>query len=60
MDEDIGRQAQLWWMLGVGVILVAAAYYENMRPLETRSERSPAQVSTASSVSLPYRSSQFK
>ncbi|MBU6374867.1 MAG: hypothetical protein KGQ59_02620 [Bdellovibrionales bacterium] len=59
MDEDFGRQAQLWWMLGVGVILLLAAYYENMRPLDTLSARTPAQISSVPSGSLPYRSGQF-
>ena len=60
MDEEHGRQAQLWWMFGVGMLLLASAYYQNNRPLEMPSERSPAQLGAGSSTSLPYFRAQTK
>ena len=60
MDEEHGRQAQLWWMVGVGALLVLTAYYENLRPVEARSERGPAQLSVAPAGALPYSAVQSK
>jgi len=60
MDETYGRQAQLWWMLGVGVLLLLTAYYENIRPLQPGSQRGPAQISSAAPLGLPYSQGQFK
>jgi hypothetical protein len=54
MDEEHGRQAQLWWMFGVGMLLFLSATYQNNRPAEIHSERAPAQLVPASSNALPY------
>jgi len=54
MDADNGRQAQLWWMFGVGLLLLVSAYYQKSRPLLAHSERGPAQVvPTESAGGLP-------
>ena len=47
MDADNGRQAQLWWMFGVGLLLLVSAYYQKSRPLLAHSERSPARIAPA-------------
>ncbi len=60
MDEEHGRQAQLWWMFGVGMLLLVSAYYQNNRPPEMPSDRSPAQRGAGSSTSLPYFRAQTK
>lgn len=60
MDEEHGRQAQLWWMFGVGMLLLMSAYYQNNRPAELASERAPAQLGPALSSALPYSRPQTK
>ena len=60
MDEEHGRMAQLWWMFGVGMLLLVSAYYQNNRSPEYPSERSPAQLKPASASRLPYSSPQTK
>lgn len=54
MDEEHGRQAQLWWMFGVGMLLLLSAFYQDNRPAELASERAPAQLIPASLSALPY------
>jgi hypothetical protein len=53
MDEAKGRQAQIWWMLGVGVTLLISAYLQSQKVIESQAERVPAQ-------SLPYLQAQSK
>ncbi len=44
MDEDRTRQAQVWWTLGVGVVLAVMALQQSSPPVEARSVRGPAQL----------------
>lgn len=60
MDAEQGRHAQLWWMFGVGAVLLLSAIYQNTRPVQARSERGPAQIRPVSSASLPNSRPQFK
>ena len=53
MDEEKGRQAQLWWMFGVGITLLISAYLQSEKIIQSQAERVPAQ-------SLPYFQAQSK
>jgi hypothetical protein len=73
MDEDRTRQAQVWWTLGVGIVLAVMALQQASPPVEARSLRGPAQLSAPrksgvelrefrahSSQGLHHPSSRFK
>ena len=58
MDEDRTRQAQVWWSLGVALVLAVMALQQATPPVEARSIRGPAQLT--SQQPLQRHSARFK